>query len=65
MVNWLKDFLDTVRGDYDAIFVDANPSFSIYTQIALSSVDRLVLPVMVHIALGQSHCSVVSEPVRR
>jgi cellulose biosynthesis protein BcsQ len=28
------------------VFIDANPSFSIYTQIALSSTDRLVLPVM-------------------
>jgi cellulose biosynthesis protein BcsQ len=46
VVDWIKDFLDPIRDEYDAIFVDANPSFSIYTQIALSAVDRLVLPVM-------------------
>lgn len=46
VVDWLKDFFDQVRDDYDVAFVDANPSFSLYTQIALSSVDELVLPVM-------------------
>ncbi len=46
VIDWLKNFLDPIRDEYDAIFVDANPSFSIYTQIALSAVDRLVLPVM-------------------
>jgi cellulose biosynthesis protein BcsQ len=35
-----------VREDYDIVFIDMNPSFSLYTQIALSSTDRLVLPVM-------------------
>jgi cellulose biosynthesis protein BcsQ len=46
VLDWLRDFLEPIHQDYDAIFVDANPSFSIYTQIALSAVDRLVLPVM-------------------
>jgi cellulose biosynthesis protein BcsQ len=46
VIDWLKDFLDPIRDDYDAIFIDTNPSFSIYTQIALSSAERLVLPVM-------------------
>lgn len=46
IIDWITDLLDTIRADYDVVFVDANPSFSIYTQIALSSVDRLVLPVM-------------------
>ncbi|KPM50627.1 ATPase [Frankia sp. R43] len=46
VIDWLKDFLDTIREDYDVAFIDANPSFSIYTQIALSTADRLVLPVM-------------------
>jgi cellulose biosynthesis protein BcsQ len=40
------NFLDPIRDEYDMVFVDANPSFSIYTQIALSAVDRVVLPVM-------------------
>ncbi|HUA44525.1 MAG TPA: ParA family protein [Solirubrobacteraceae bacterium] len=46
VIDWVRDFLDPISDTYDAIFVDANPSFSIYTQIALSAVDRLVLPVM-------------------
>lgn len=46
VIDWLRDFLDGVEGDYDVIIIDANPSFSIYTQIALSTVELLVLPVM-------------------
>jgi len=46
VVDWLRDLLNRLDGEYDTIFVDCNPSFSIYTQIALSAVDRLVLPVM-------------------
>lgn len=46
VIDWLNDFLIQVDGDFDVVFVDCNPSFSIYTQIALASVQRLVLPVM-------------------
>lgn len=46
VIDWLKDFLEQVVDDYDTIFVDCNPSFSLYTQIALASVDRIILPVM-------------------
>ena len=46
VVSWLTDFLDGIRNDYDYVFIDANPSFSMYTQIALAAADRLVLPVM-------------------
>ena len=46
VIDWLRDLLNPIREDYDAIFIDSNPSFSIYTQIALSVVDELVLPVM-------------------
>lgn len=46
VVDWLKDLLAPIADRYDVVFVDCNPSFSIYTQIALSAVDRLVLPVM-------------------
>lgn len=46
VIDWLKNLLDPLRDKYDVAFVDCNPSFSIYTQIALSTVDRLVLPVM-------------------
>lgn len=46
VVDWLKDFLEKVVDDYDTVFFDCNPSFSLYTQIALASCDRVVLPVM-------------------
>ena len=46
VVDWLRDFLKPIKKDYDTAFIDCNPSFSIYTQIALSVPDRLVLPVM-------------------
>lgn len=46
VIDWIRDLINTLEGRYDTIFVDANPSFSMYTQIALASADRLVLPVM-------------------
>lgn len=46
VIDWLADFLSQVEDDYDMVFIDANPSFSIYTQIALSTASRLILPVM-------------------
>lgn len=46
IIDWLKDALDQVKNKYDTVFIDTNPSFSIYTQIAVSTADRLILPVM-------------------
>lgn len=46
VIDWLRDLLKMVEDKYDVVFIDANPSFSIYTQVALSCADRLVLPVM-------------------
>lgn len=46
VIDWIRDFLAGIEDDYDVVFIDANPSFSIYTQIALAAADRLVLPVM-------------------
>lgn len=46
VIDWLRDLLDKVRDNYDVVFLDCNPSFSFYTQIALASADRLILPVM-------------------
>jgi len=42
---WLLNFLDACPNDFNYCFVDMNPSFSMYTQIALATCDRLVLPV--------------------
>ncbi|WP_026358868.1 ParA family protein [Aureimonas ureilytica] len=46
VVDWLKDFIAQIENEYDAIFFDCNPSFSLYTQIALAASDFLILPVM-------------------
>lgn len=46
VISWLTDYLAKLDGQFDITFIDANPSFSMYTQIALSAANRLVLPVM-------------------
>lgn len=46
VIDWLRDFIDATKGRFQTVFIDTNPSFSMYTQIALSATDRLVLPVM-------------------
>ena len=45
VATWLRDYLDEARDDYEYCFIDMNPSFSMYTQIALAACERLVLPV--------------------
>lgn len=46
VIDWLNDFLKQLTASYDVVFIDCNPSFSLYTQIALATVNRVVLPVM-------------------
>lgn len=46
VINWMGDFLNQIRDDFDYVFIDTNPSFSMYTQIALAAADRVILPVM-------------------
>ena len=46
IIDWLNDFLGRLSDQYDCLFVDANPSFSIYTQIALAATNSVILPVM-------------------
>lgn len=46
IINWLNDFIQPIENVYDIVFLDANPSFSIYTQIALATSTKVVLPVM-------------------
>ena len=43
---WLKDLLQLVEQDYDIVFIDSNPSFSLYTQVAIAASEKLVVPVM-------------------
>ncbi len=46
VIDWIHDFIKLTGDSFDTIFFDTNPSFSIYTQIAISCSDRLLLPVM-------------------
>jgi cellulose biosynthesis protein BcsQ len=46
VIDWLGDFLKQVKDDYDIVFMDCNPSFSLYTQIALAACNKIILPVM-------------------
>ena len=45
VASWLADFFQACGDEFDFGFVDMNPSFSMYTQIALATCQRLVLPV--------------------
>lgn len=46
VIDWLRHFVDNILTEFDIAFIDTNPSFSIYTQIAVSAADFLILPVM-------------------
>jgi len=46
IIDWISDLVGLCEADFDVVFLDTNPSFSIYTQMALSASDRLVVPVM-------------------
>jgi cellulose biosynthesis protein BcsQ len=46
VVEWIEDLVEAVDGKYDVVFFDTNPSFSIYTQMALVATKKLMLPVM-------------------
>jgi cellulose biosynthesis protein BcsQ len=45
---WVSDLIDDIENSWDqentAVFVDCNPSFSIYTELAMSASDRLIIP---------------------
>lgn len=46
IVDWLNDFISDTQDSYHTVFFDLNPSFSIYTQIALAASNRIIIPVM-------------------
>lgn len=48
IIDWGNDLIDAANqaNSYDTIFIDTNPSFAIYTQIALAATDRIIVPVM-------------------
>ncbi|WP_428070871.1 ParA family protein [Candidatus Avelusimicrobium alvi] len=46
VINWVSDLLMSTKEEYDVVFLDTNPSFSIYTQMALAVTKFLILPTM-------------------
>jgi cellulose biosynthesis protein BcsQ len=48
IIDWVNDLINAANqeNNYDDIFIDTNPSFAIYTQIALAATDRIIVPVM-------------------
>lgn len=45
---WIRDLIEDVKNawnqEYITVFVDCNPSFTIYTELAMSAADRLIIP---------------------
>jgi cellulose biosynthesis protein BcsQ len=47
VISWIKDLQDAIREarENDCVFfIDCNPSFAIYTQLAVAAADNLVIP---------------------
>lgn len=46
--SWISDLIEDIRQSWDVsdstVFVDCNPSFSVYTELAMSASDRLIIP---------------------
>ena len=45
---WISDLISDIRNSWNVtdstVFIDCNPSFSIYTELAMSAADRLIIP---------------------
>jgi cellulose biosynthesis protein BcsQ len=45
---WIRNIIDDVKNSWNqndiTVFIDCNPSFTVYTELAISSVDRLIIP---------------------
>ncbi len=45
---WITDLITDIRTSWNVqdstVFIDCNPSFSIYTELAMSAADRLIIP---------------------
>ena len=46
VIDWIRSFIEQVDEEYDEVFIDTNPSFSMYTQLALSASEKIIMPVM-------------------
>lgn len=46
--DWISDLIGDIRRGWDVadstVFLDCNPSFTIYTELAMSAADRLIIP---------------------
>jgi chromosome partitioning protein len=46
--SWISDLIEDIRQSWDltdsTVFIDCNPSFSVYTELAMSASDRLIIP---------------------
>jgi chromosome partitioning protein len=46
--SWISDLIQDVRASWNVtdstVFIDCNPSFSVYTELAMSASDRLIIP---------------------
>jgi hypothetical protein len=46
--SWVSDLIEDIRQSWDltdcTVFIDCNPSFSVYTELAMSASDRLIIP---------------------
>jgi cellulose biosynthesis protein BcsQ len=45
---WISDLISDIRKSWNVsdctVFIDCNPSFSVYTELAMSAADRLIIP---------------------
>lgn len=44
---WIRDLITDIQSAWDSesvVFIDCNPSFTIYTELALAAADRLIIP---------------------
>jgi hypothetical protein len=45
---WISDLIADIRASWNVtdstVFIDCNPSFSVYTELAMSAADRLIIP---------------------
>lgn len=45
---WVSDLIEDVRSSWNqseaTVFLDCNPSFSVYTELAIAAADRLIIP---------------------
>src|SRR5947208_89624 len=45
---WISDLIEDIKNSWNqsngAVFMDCNPSFTIYTELAMSASDRLIIP---------------------